>query len=70
MVIPKFLKLEAMVYPEKRCKEAIKILEEVAEYISDIYTAYFGSKWASLPDKIVASVKARVPADKQPTLFS
>ncbi len=70
LVIPKFLKLESMVYPEKRCAEAIKLQAEVTEFISDIYVAYFGSKWASLPDSIISSVKARVPANNHPTLFA
>ncbi|HZT35970.1 MAG TPA: hypothetical protein VFA15_08615 [Nitrososphaera sp.] len=36
LVIPTFSKLDALIYSEKRCAEAIKLQEEVAEYIGDI----------------------------------
>lgn len=69
-VVPTFKNLEAMVYPENRCKEAVKLQVEVAEYISDIFFAYFGSKWPSLPDEIVKSTKSRVPSAKYAKLFA
>jgi hypothetical protein len=70
LVMPKFSKLEALIYPEKRCAEALQMQREVSEYISDLFLAYFGDKWASLPSKVVAAAQSRVPADKQPILFS
>jgi hypothetical protein len=68
--MPNFTKLEALIYSEKRCAEALQMQREVSEYISDMFLAYFGDKWASLPGKIVSAAKSRVPADKQPILFS
>ncbi len=70
LVMPKFTQLEALIYPEKRCAEALQMQREVSEYISDMFLAYFGDKWASLPSKIIAAARSRVPADKQPILFS
>jgi hypothetical protein len=69
-VTPKFQSLKAIVYCHERCLEAIKLQSEVSEYIGDIFLAYFGDKWASLPDKITKSATHRVPAEKQPILFS
>ncbi|TWI62454.1 hypothetical protein IQ16_06781 [Bradyrhizobium huanghuaihaiense] len=70
LVVPKFRKLHELIYPASRCDEAVKLQAEVAEYISDIFLAYFGDKWASLPSEVIASVQLRVPADKLPALFS
>lgn len=70
LVMPTFSKLESLVYPEKRCLEAIKLQKEVTEYIGDIFFACFGSKWASLPSSLVTAAKARIPPDKQPIIFS
>ena len=68
--MPNFTKLEALIYSEKRCAEALQMQREVSEYISDMFLAYFGDKWASLLGKIVSAAKSRAPADKQPILFS
>jgi hypothetical protein len=43
-------------YTPARCTaegplEAIELQFAVSEYIGDIFVAYFGDKWASLPDK-------------------
>jgi hypothetical protein len=70
LVIPTFQKLEAMVYPEKQCKEAVSLQAEVSEYVSDIFLAYFANKWPSLPDEIMKSVRSRVPTEKHAKLFS
>ena len=69
LVIPKFKRLKDLIYPDKRCEEAVRLQREVAEYISDIFIAYFGDKWASLPAEVVKDVRTRVPTDKQPILF-
>lgn len=58
-----------MVYPEKQCKEAVSLQTEVSEYVSDIFLAYFASKWPSLPDEIVKPMKLRIPAEKHAKLF-
>ena len=60
LVIPTFQKLEAMVYPEKQCKEAISLQLEVSEYVNDIFLSCFASKWPSLPDEIINSAKSRI----------
>jgi hypothetical protein len=70
MVIPTFQTLDAMVYPEKQCREAVSLQMEVSEYIGDIFMAYFASKWPSLPEEILKSVKSRLPSDKQAKLFA
>jgi hypothetical protein len=70
LVMPTFSRLDALVYSEKRCAEAIKLQEEVAEYIGDIFLSCFGSKWASLPPSIVAAVRERLPQEKQPAIFT
>jgi hypothetical protein len=70
LVIPTFQKLDAMVYPQKQCKEAVSLQVEVSEYVNDIFLAYFANKWPSLPDEILKSVKSRVPSEKHAKLFS
>lgn len=69
LVIPKFKNLSDLVYSDKRCEEAVALQAEVTEYISDVFVAYFGSKWASLPEDVVKDAKDRVPDDKLPILF-
>ncbi len=70
LVIPTFQNLAAMVYPEERCIEAVKLQAEVSEYISDVLLACFANKWTALPNEIINSAKSRVPASKQAQLFS
>jgi hypothetical protein len=70
LVVPTFQNLEAMVYPEQQCKEAVSLQIEVSEYVNDIFLAYFASKWPSLPDEIIKSAKSRIPAEKHAKLFA
>jgi hypothetical protein len=70
LVIPTFQNLAAMVYPEVRCREAVKLQVEVSEYIGDVLLSCFASWWSALPEEIINSVKLRVPAAKQAQLFS
>jgi hypothetical protein len=69
LVIPKFKRLKDLVYSEARCEEAIRLQREVSEYISDIFVAYFGDKWASLPGEAIKDARTRIPSDKYPVLF-
>lgn len=69
LVLPRFNGLEDLVYESALCEQSILLQQEVAEYISDMFVSYFGDKWASLPEVIVRSVKARVPQERQPELF-
>lgn len=70
LVIPTFQRLEAMVYPQKQCEEAVDLQVEVSEYVNDIFLAYFASKWPSLPDEIMNPAKSRIPSSKHAKLFS
>jgi hypothetical protein len=70
LVIPTFQNLAAMVYPEVRCLEAVKLQVEVSEYIADVLLSCFASWWSALPEEIINSVKLRIPAAKQAQLFS
>lgn len=70
MVMPTFQNLSAMVYPEARCEEAVKLQGEVSEYLSDILLSCFGNRWSALPDAIITSIKTRVPSGQQANLFS
>lgn len=70
LVMPTFAKLDSLIYSEKRCVEAIRLQADVTEYIGDIFLSCFGNKWASLPGSIVASVRGRLPQEKQPAVFS
>ena len=70
LVIPTFQNLKSMVYPEKQCREAIQLQTEVSEYVTDLFLAYYASKWPSLSPEIMNSIKARMPAERQAKLLS
>jgi hypothetical protein len=61
--------LETLVSNRARCNECVLIQKEISEYLSDVLLSYFASKWASLPDLIITSAKARLGPTKAARVF-
>lgn len=66
---PKVGELEKIVSSIDMCRDCIYVQREVSEYLCDIVICCFGSKWASLPDSLVSSVRSRLSPKLQKQIF-
>ena len=63
LVVPTVTGLLTMVQEIKRCQEAIQLQFEVSEYLSDVFLAFFGTKWSALPQAVLDNVAKRLGKD-------
>jgi hypothetical protein len=69
-VLPTHGNLETLIGPLNKSIELADLQAEVTEYISDVLLSCFGSKWASLPQKISNVARLRLGNDKIASVFS
>jgi hypothetical protein len=69
-VLPKHGKFSSLVGSIDRSSELVLLQETVTEYISDVFLACFGHKWAALPDKITERARKRIGNDKIALIFN
>jgi hypothetical protein len=53
-------KLTSLVRGEADVNDALRLQEEVAEYLSDVFLSWFGDSWHDLPQQVRNSARARL----------
>jgi hypothetical protein len=61
-VSPTIGPLSALVQPEPVCNEALELVSEVSEYITDIFIAWYADHWHDLPREATDDVSHRLTA--------
>jgi chromosome partitioning protein len=52
--------LSSLVQGDSACEDCIKLQGEIAEYLTDILSAWYADKWHDFPDKIKTSLQKRL----------